>query len=148
MTTAHDGEPDACRIVSALAEIHALARAFSESLTAIEFGTTLRVAFVADTPAAWRLIETECLASGRPCRVRMLCFGSFEEIRRAVQERLNWAAADQQFCATQMATPAGFPGVTADWVHSKDFDLIFGPSRYWLREEICTTSSAQTLILR
>jgi hypothetical protein len=148
MMSPHDCEPDAFRILGALAELHALARAFSESSTAIEFGITLRIAFVTDAASAWRLIETERFTRGRPHRVRMLCFGSLEEIRRAMRERLDWAAADQQFRATQMATPGGFPGITADWVHDKDFDLIFGPSRNWLRAQICATSSAQTLILR
>lgn len=54
----------------------------------------------------------------------------------------------QDTLVVEMATPGEFPSVTADWVHSRDFDLIFGPSRYRLREEICATSSAQTLILR
>ena len=148
MTSPHDCELGAFRIVGALAELHTLARAFSESSTAIEFGITLRIAFVAGAASAWRLIETERFTSGRPHRVRMLCFESLDDIRRAVQERLHWAAADQQLRATQMATPGGFPGVTADWVHDEDFDLIFGPSRNWLRAEICTTSSAETRILR
>jgi hypothetical protein len=147
VSTPHECESDALRIVSALAELHVLARAFSESSTATEFGTTLRVAFVAEAASAWRLIETDRIPSGLR-RVRMLCFGSFEEIKHAVQQRVDWAAADQQFRATRMATPAGFPGVTADWVHSKDFDAIFGPSRFALRAEICTRSSARTLVLR
>lgn len=147
MPIPHERESDASRIVSALTELHVLARAFSESSTATEFGTSLRVAFVAGAASAWRLIETDRIASGLR-RVRMLCFGSFEEIRRAVQERVDWAAADQQFRETQMATPAGFPGVTADWVHSKDFDRIFSAPRYWLRAQMCATSSARTLVLR
>jgi len=148
MMTPDECEPDAFRIVNVLAELHAFARAFSESSTATEFRTTLRVAFVANAEFAWRLIETERFTSGRRNRVRMLCFESPEAMRRAVQERLEWAAADEQFRATQMATPGDFPGVTVDWVHSKDFASIFDPSRRSLREEICATSSARTLMLR
>jgi hypothetical protein len=148
MSITHDNERDADGIVSALAELQLLALAFSRSSTAIELGRTLRVAFVVDATYPWRLIETERSATGRVRLSRMLCFGSLEEIRRAAGERLSWTAADEQFRATQMATPGGFPGVTADWVHSRDFDLIFAPLRHSLRERICATPSAQTLILR
>jgi hypothetical protein len=147
MTTPHDLEHDASALLGALTGLHALARAFSESSTAIEFGTTLRVAVVVDAPSPWRLIEAERLSGGRLRRVRMLCFASFEEMRGALQRRLDWVAADQHFRATHMATLAGYPGVTADWVHSKDFGSVFGSSRYWLREDICATS-AKALLLR
>ena len=148
MMTHDDCEPGAFRIVSALAELHPLVRAFSDSSTATEFGITLRVAFVTNAAFAWRLIETERLSSGRRHRLRMLCFESPEAMRRAIQERLNWAAADQQFRATHMATPGEFSAVTSDWVHSKDFDSVLGPSRRSLREKSCATSAARTLILR
>jgi hypothetical protein len=46
-----------------------------------------------------------------------------------------------------MATPDGFPGVTADWVHSKDFDLIFRPSRDAIRKEMSATSPKHTVTL-
>jgi hypothetical protein len=148
MGTTDDGERDPGRISSALAELQATARAFSRSATAMEFGITMRVVFVVGAAHPWRLIETEHFTSGRRRGMRMLCFGLLEEIRCAAQERSTWAAADEQFRATQMATPGGLPGVTADWVHSKDFDSIFAPSRYLLREQICATSSSHTLTLR
>jgi hypothetical protein len=47
-----------------------------------------------------------------------------------------------------MATPGGFPGVTVDWVHSKDFELVFATSRQLLREQMCATPSSRTVILR
>jgi len=147
MSVTHHSEHDAEQIVGALAELQVLARGFSGTSTAVEFGKTLRVAFVFGSAYPWRLIETEH-STGRLHRSRMLCFESLDEIRRAVGERLSWAIADEHFRATQMATPGGFPGVTADWVHSRDFDLIFMPSRHALRETICATQSAQTLILR
>jgi hypothetical protein len=49
--------------------------------------------------------------------------------------------------AKHMATPGGFPGVTADWVHSKDFDLIFGPARDAIRKELCATAPKHTVVL-
>ncbi|HXS92728.1 MAG TPA: hypothetical protein VN705_25450 [Steroidobacteraceae bacterium] len=116
-------EHDADRILSALAGLRSLAVEFSQSSTARELGSALWVAFV-------------------------LCFRSLNELRRAVEERLAWATADEQFRATHMETTAGLPGVTADWVPSKDFDLIFATARGLLREEICTTPSAQTVTLR
>ena len=116
-------EHDADRILSALAGLRSLAVEFSQSSTALELGSALWVAFV-------------------------LSFRSLNELRRAVEERLAWATADEQFRATHMETTAGLPGVTADWVPSKDFDLIFATARGLLREEICTTPSAQTVTLR
>lgn len=139
---------NATRISSALAGLHLLAVEFSLTATAMEFGTRLWVAFVPGADCPWRLVETERSASGRPRRTRMLCFLLLDEIRLAIEERLAWATADEQFRATQMATPGGFPGVTADWVPSKDFDLVFATSRKLLREQICTTPSAQTVVLR
>jgi hypothetical protein len=134
---------DADRILSALAGLQLLAVEFSQSSTAMELGQRLWVAYVADAEYPWRLIETE-----RSRRKRMLCFRSLGEIHSAAEERVVWATADEQFRETQMATPGGFPGVTADWVPSKDFDLVFATARRLLREQICTTSSAQTVVLR
>ena len=48
MPPPHDYLPDATRIIGALTELHALARAFSDSSTATEFGITLQVAFLAN----------------------------------------------------------------------------------------------------
>ena len=142
------GEHDAELILSALAGLHLLALEFCQSSTAMELGHTLRVAFVADAAHPWRLVETERLASARRRRMRMLCFRALDEIRRAIEERLAWATADEQFRAAHMATPGGFPGVTADWVPSKDFDLVFATPRRLLREGICTTPSARSVMLR
>jgi hypothetical protein len=77
----------------------------------------------------------------------MLCFDSFEQIRRSIDERLAWQRADAQFVADHMSTSDGFPGVTADWVHTKDFESIFMPSRDAMRKEICTTSPKRTVTL-
>ena len=103
-------------------------------------------AFVVGAAHPWRLVESE-RSSGRPRRTRMLCFRSLDEIRNALEERVAWATADEQFRATHMQTPAGVPGVTGDWVPSKDFDLVFATSRRLLREQICTTPSRQTVML-
>lgn len=138
----------AARILSAVAGLQLLAVEFSQTPTATELGARLWVACVPGADCPWRLVETERSASGRLRRTRMLCFRLLDEIRLAIEERLAWATADEQFRATQMATPGGFPGVTADWVPSKDFDLVFATSRKLLREQICTTPSAQTVVLR
>src|SRR6266850_602901 len=123
MTVAHDSVPDAMLISNAVAELQTLARRFSQPMSVAQSVVTIQVVFVAGTASAWRLIETTRSTVGR--RRRMLCFDSLEQIRRSVDERLAWQRADEQFVARHMATPDGFPSVTADWVHSKDFDLIF-----------------------
>jgi hypothetical protein len=145
MNLAHDSVPDALLISNAVAELQTLAHRFSHPLPAMQSVITIQVVFVAGTASPWRLIETTRSTVGG--RRRMLCFDSLEQIRRAVDERLAWQRADDQFVAKHMATPDGFPGVTADWVHSKDLDLIFRPSRDAIRKEMCATSPKQTVTL-
>lgn len=134
-------------IAGSLIELGRLARSFSRSETAIEFGVGALIMFVTDAVLPWRLVETERYRDGRLRCKRMLCFERLDQIRHAVEDRLAWSAADEEFRVSHMATPGGFPGVTADWVHTKDFDLIFGPTRCALRRQMCTASSALTLIL-
>src|SRR5262245_14839339 len=141
--TTHDAEsPD-----TALIELDQLARSFARSWTAIEFRIRIQVLFVAGAILPWRLVETERYTDGRLPHTRMLCFERLDQIQDAVNARLAWSAADEEFRAAHMATPGGFPGVTADWVHTKDFDLLFTPTRYALRRTMCSTSSARTLLL-
>src|SRR5882757_3457964 len=107
MNVTHDSVPDATFISNAVAELQTLARGFSRPLPAVQSVITIQVLFVAGTASAWRLIETTRSTVGR--RRRMLCFDSFEQIRRSVDELLTWQRADEQFVATHMATPGGFP---------------------------------------
>ena len=126
--------------MSDLARLQLLALQFSRSHLGRELGSALWVAFVVGATHPWRLVETERSTSGRRVRLtRMLCFRSLDEIRSAVEERVAWATADEQFRETHMQTPAGFPGVTGEWVPSKDFDWIFASSRRLLRAQICRT---------
>jgi hypothetical protein len=69
----------------------------------------------------------------------MLCPGSRMEIRRAIEERLEWQRADVEFALAHMTTTGGFPGVTADRVSSKDFESVFGAGRETIRERLCIT---------
>jgi hypothetical protein len=140
-----DTVTDAVLISNAVAELQTRARRFSQPLPAVQSVITIQVVFVAGTASPWRLIETTRSTGGR--RRRMLCFDSLEQIRRSVDERLAWQRADEQFVAAHMATPDGFPGVTADWVHSRDFESIFRPSRDAIRKEMCATSPKQTVTL-
>ena len=145
MNATHDSVPDAMFISNAVAELQTLARRLSQPLPAVQSVITIQVVFVAGTVSAWRLIETTQSTVGR--RRRMLCFDSLEEIRRSLDERLAWQRADEQFVVRHMATPGGFPGVTADWVHSKDFALIFRPSRDAIRKDMCATSPKHVVTL-
>ncbi|MDB6013458.1 MAG: hypothetical protein JWL65_5708 [Gammaproteobacteria bacterium] len=124
--------------VDALTQLRTMADKFSSRLPPAQSLMTLQVVFVAGTANPWRLVETVRSTTGP--RRRMLCFDSLHRIWRCVEERLAWQRADEQFVATHMTTPGGFPGVTADWVPSRDFDLIFGPQRDAIRHETCTTS--------
>ena len=69
-------------------------------------------------------------------------------LEAAIQGRVAWDVADEEFRGRHLATAGGFPGVTADWVHSKDFDLVFGPSRHAIRLELCTMAACRTALLR
>ena len=136
---------DTNSISKAVAEIQARAGTFSQPLATERSVITLQVLYVTGTASAWRLIEIVRSRSGS--RRRMLCFTSMEDVTRAVEERCAWQRADEQFVATHMATPGGFPGVTADWVPSKDFDLMFGSSREAIRRQMCLTSPDHTVTL-
>jgi hypothetical protein len=96
-----------------------------------------QVLYVDGAASAWRLIETTRFAGRR--QRRMLCFDSLKQVRLAIEERLAWQRADDEFVAAYMSTPGGFSGVTSDWVHSKDLDLVFRPSRDAIRRETCVT---------
>ena len=122
----------------ALAQLQSIAGTFSRPLPPARSLIAVRVVFVVGTANPWRLVETVRSTAGP--RRRMLCFDSLDRIWRCVEERLAWQRADEQFVARHMTTPGGFPGVTADWVHSKDFDLVFGPQRDALSKEMCTIS--------
>jgi hypothetical protein len=136
------------RILRSVAGLQLLALEFSQTSSARERGSTLWVAFVPGATYPWRLVETERSRTRRLRRKQMLCFALLAEILRAIEERLAWATADEQFRARHMATPGGFPGVTGDWVPSKDFDLVFASTRHLIREQMCATRSAQTVVLR
>jgi hypothetical protein len=135
-------------VASLVTELNELARMFSRSSTAVEFGLALQVVLLIGSTSAWRLIETERFTSTQRPLKRMLCFDSLKQVRRAIEARLTWDRADEEFRARHMTTPGGFPGVTADWVHTKDFDSLFGPSRAALRKELCVATASQTLRLR
>jgi hypothetical protein len=145
LNVAQDSGQDRALIANGIAQLQKLAAAFSQPLPATRSVLTLQVVFVSGTTNAWRLIEIVRSGIGR--RKRMLCFDSFEEIRRSMAERLAWQRADAQFVADHMSTSGGFPGVTADWAHSKDFESIFLPSRDAIRKEICATSPKRTVPL-
>jgi hypothetical protein len=140
-----DSVQDRAFISNGIAELQKLAAAFWQPQPATQSVLTLQVVFVFGTASAWRLVETARSTIGR--RKRMLCFDSFEQIRRSIDERLAWQRADAQFVSDHMPTSHGFQGVTADWVHSKDFESVFMPSRDAMRKEICTTSPKRTVTL-
>jgi hypothetical protein len=145
LNIAQDSVLDRAFISNGIAELQKLAAAFRQPLPATRSVLTLQVVFVSGTASAWRLIEIARSAIGR--RKRMLYFDSFEQIRRSMDERLAWQREDAQFVADHLSTLDGFPGVTADWVHSKDFESIFMPSRDAMRREICATSPKRTVTL-
>jgi hypothetical protein len=126
-------------IVKAVADLQMIARALSQPYSTHLPALTVQVLYLSGTASAWRLIEIT--RSARRRQRRMLCFESLKAIRRAIEERIAWIGADEEFVAAYMATPAGFSGITSDWVHCKDFDLVFGPLRESIRAETCVTQA-------
>jgi hypothetical protein len=131
--------------VDALRRLQALAGTFSRRLLPENSVATLQVFLIVGTARPWRLMENWGSAARHPRR--MLCFASLERIWLSVEEHLNWGKADEAFVARHMATPGDFPGVTADWVHTKDFERVFSPQREAIRARICLTRPDEIVLL-
>lgn len=131
--------------VDSLRQLQTLAGTFSLRLPPSQSEITLQVLLVVGTVNPWRLVENRRSSARHPRR--MLCFASLERIWRAIEEYLRWQQADALFIASHMVTPGGFPGVTADWVHSNDFELVFTPQRKGMRAKICLTLPEEIVML-
>ena len=102
---------------------------------------SLMTLFVVGSLAPWRLIEVLHTPHGRSRK--MLCFDSEAQLQSAIDERLAWQRADTEFVERNMSTTGG--PVTSDWVHSKDFDLLFGAVREEIRRTICVTAPVRSV---
>jgi hypothetical protein len=131
---------------SAFHVLQALAARFRRAFPMAESLMTLQALYVAGALSPWRLIELTRTPVGK--EKRMLCFETLESLSAAIYERLAWQRADEEFVARNLSTPGGFPGVTVDWVHSKDFDLLFGSMREQLRTSNCPTIPTRTVSFR
>jgi hypothetical protein len=110
--------------------------------------TTLQVFFVSAERGSWRLVERQRVDDNPPqLQTEMLVFHTVDELRDALQERLLWQVADAKFVASHMVTPGGLPGVTTDWVPTKDFDYVFWAPRQAIKHEICITEPTRSVVL-
>jgi hypothetical protein len=126
--------------LAAVAELQNIAELYLQLQQDQPIVTTIKVARLIDSRHEWRMIETERSATGTSQRrKRLLCFDTAEDMRRALLERVAWRRADEDFVANNMSTPGDLPGVTAEWVHSKDFDEVFSAPRSEVRKRICRT---------
>jgi hypothetical protein len=132
-------------LMSALVRLQMRAATFCAPIPLTGF-LRFRVLLVVGGRNPWRLLETTFGAAGQASR--MLCFRTMERLHSAIEERYAWLQADAAFVATHMTTPGGFPGVTADWTHSSDFDLVFGPQRRDLRQDMCITTPDEVATTR
>jgi hypothetical protein len=126
-------------VSGAVSNLQKIAGTFSLALPGGQSMVTLQVVFVVGAKHPWRLLETARSSSHR--RRRMLCFNSVIEIQCAIDQYLAWQHADEQFVATHMVTPGGFPGVTTDWVPSTQFESFFASSRESIRAKLCAMSA-------
>jgi hypothetical protein len=133
-------------VSKALTDLQKIAGAFSQELPGEQSVVTLQVIFVVGARPAWRLIETTRFSSGHRRR-HMLFFDSLDAIKRAVGRYLAWQHADKQLLLTHMATPAGLPGVTTDWVPSTLFEAFFASLRDSIRRDLCPTFAQSTVPL-
>lgn len=127
-------------MLAAVAELQDIADLYLQLQQNQPIVTTIKVARLVDSRHEWRMVETERSVTGTPRRrKRLLFFDTAQAMRRALLERVAWRRADEEFVAKNMSTPGGLPGVTADWVHSKDFDEVFSEPRSEIRKRICRT---------
>lgn len=134
--------------LAAVAELQSIADLYLQLQQDQPIVTTIKVARLVDSRHEWRMVETERSAAGTTeRRKRLLFFDSAEDMRQALLERVAWRRADEEFVAKNMSTPGGLPGVTADWVHSKDFDEVFSTPRSEIRKRICRTVPAYAVNL-
>jgi hypothetical protein len=138
-------EDDLVNCTEALRRLQTLARLFVRPQPPAKSVIALRVVLVPGTANPWRLVEN--WQSFDRHRKRMLCFRSVEQVGQSLEEYGAWQRADELFVANHMSTPGGFPGVTADWVPSKDFDIVFAKQRDAMRAQICRTLPEEVVIL-
>lgn len=119
-----------------LRQLQTLATAILRGFPPTESEAKLMVLFIVNAAYPWVLVESVQFLG----RKRMSYFDSPDRIRCFLKEWAAWQRADKDFAARHMTTPGGFPGVTTDWVHSNDFEVIFGPQREARRNKICTTA--------
>jgi hypothetical protein len=132
---------DARRISAVLYELRELTNTFRQPLLALTALMTMRVFFLVGSPSPWRLVE---VLESRYGRIRLIMhFDTLERLRAAIEERLAWQRADEDFVARHLSTPGN--AVSRDWVPSKDFDLIFGADRERIRRETCTTAATHVV---
>jgi len=120
-----------------LTDLHRLVSGICVAIAPAPTWVTYQVYLIFGVKMPWRLLETT--RCGARQKKLMLCFDSLERIRQSVEERRIWQQEDEAFVERHMTTPGGFPGVTADWVPSKDFDFVFGPQRKAMRLALCST---------
>jgi hypothetical protein len=130
-------------VSSSLRVLQPLAATFRRHFPVEGSVMTLQVLYVAGAVSPWRLIELIRTPTGR--EKRMLCFDTLGRLSAAVYERLAWQRADEEFVARNGSTPGGFPGVTADWVLSEDFERLSGSVREGLRAANCPTSPTRAV---
>ena len=120
-----------------LVDLQRLASGICVAIAPAPTWVTYQVYFISGVKTPWRLLETTRCGARR--KKLMLCFESLERIWQSVEERRSWQREDEAFVEKHMTTPGGFPGVTADWVPSKDFDFVFGSQRKAMRRALCAT---------
>jgi hypothetical protein len=80
----------------------------------------LRILCVVGSSLPWRAIQYDREVPGR----RMMCFREFKQLQRFALEQFARERAYEKFVSEQMATPAGLPGITTDWLPSYSFHAV------------------------
>jgi hypothetical protein len=110
-----------CDDVSGLVgELQRLADSHENMQFAGQAYARLRILFVVGSSLPWRAIEYDREVS----RKRMMCFWEFKQLQRFVMAHFAWERAYEKFISEQLATPAGLPGITTDWLPSFNFDAV------------------------
>jgi hypothetical protein len=118
---------DVSRLVG---DLQRLADSHETSQVAAKAYRRVRILFVVGSSLPWRAIEYDREAPSR----RMMCFRQFEQLQRFVLELFAWERAYEKFVSEQMATPAGLPGITTDWLPYYSFDAALEAYGYGVGE--------------
>ena len=141
LTEAKDNDRD--DVSGIVWELQRLADSHGTVQVGAQTNRRLRILCVVGSSLPWRAIEYDREVSSR----RMMCFRDFKQLQRFALEQFAWERAYEKFVSEQMATPAGLPGITTDWLPSYSFDAVLEAYRDEIGDRSYRTAADRTVNL-